>query len=571
MNEPVAKQRRSIDIEEFERYMREATTSPRAGEEDPLAELARLVGHNPDPYGDVFAHQDGRVARELAFGQQSQDRQSQDRQSQDRQSQDPHVQDTHGHAPPFEARPQDFDPSAPPRRPSVDFATIEAGLRGTLAAHSTEARPAFEHAAEVHPKFGSAAYDHAGYDSASYDNAGMDDSGHDPRGVAPTPGAWAAPAKGASRSRRPVYAMAAVIVAGIVGIGVAFAYKGSNSGPREIAMIKAAPGPTKIQPPADDAADKPSSDSSILDKAPQPAPTKTVEHEEQPVDLAQTVQSAPRALPDGISPIYDFNTAGGAAAVPVPSSPDQGRQVMARADATDTAGAKQGGAMGIASDIQPIRVKTHSYRPDGTPIPDDQPPAASLDTPPAASKAEKTPVAKASTPRATGPKTTARVATTPKAVAPKPAAAPKPAEPKTIESAAAGDDAPTDITPAGAQLHKGRQPKPAKPLKVAEAEPTPEGGDTRAAAAPAENASGGGGFAVQLAAPGSEAEAKATTARLEQKFGGAFDGRSLSVHKAVSNGKTVFRVRVVSLSREEATGMCEKLKSSGGSCFVAKN
>jgi hypothetical protein len=539
MNEPVAKQRRSIDIEEFERYMRESTTNPRASEEDPLAELARLVGHNPDPYGDVFARGD----RAPVAGPDH----------------DHHARDVP--PPPLQTQAPDLSrPASPPPRPTVDFATIEAGLRGALPARAPEARAPHGHEAAPNVVFGAA--------------PGEFETGHDPRDAAPDSGSWRAPpAPRPPRSKRPVYAMAAVILAGIVGIGVAFAYKGSNSGPREIAMIKAAPGPTKIQPPAEDTSDKPTTDASILDKAPQPAPTKTVEHEEQPVDLAQSVQSAPRPLPNGITPIYDFNTAGGgAAAVDVPSPPNQDREVVARADATDTSAAKPAGAMGIASDIEPIRVKTHSYRPDGTPIPDDQPPAAALDTPPPpAAKTEKAPVVKASTPRATAPKTTARVATTPKVVAPKPAAprTVEPAAPKSIE-AAAGDDAPIDITPAAQSGHKGRQSKPTKPIKVAETEGAGEPGESHEAAAPAESASGGG-FSVQLAAPGSEAEAKATTARLEQRFGGALDGRSLSVHKAVSNGRTVFRVRVGSLSREEATGMCEKLKSSGGTCFVARN
>jgi hypothetical protein len=33
----------------------------------------------------------------------------------------------------------------------------------------------------------------------------------------------------------------------------------------------------------------------------------------------------------------------------------------------------------------------------------------------------------------------------------------------------------------------------------------------------------------------------------------------------------VYRVRVGNMSREEAVSLCEKLKSDGGSCFVARN
>ena len=37
------------------------------------------------------------------------------------------------------------------------------------------------------------------------------------------------------------------------------------------------------------------------------------------------------------------------------------------------------------------------------------------------------------------------------------------------------------------------------------------------------------------------------------------------------NGKTIYRVRVGGLSREDANALCTKLQGSGGQCFVAKN
>jgi hypothetical protein len=35
--------------------------------------------------------------------------------------------------------------------------------------------------------------------------------------------------------------------------------------------------------------------------------------------------------------------------------------------------------------------------------------------------------------------------------------------------------------------------------------------------------------------------------------------------------KAVYRVRVSGLSREDATSICQKIQTSGGTCFVAKN
>ena len=48
------------------------------------------------------------------------------------------------------------------------------------------------------------------------------------------------------------------------------------------------------------------------------------------------------------------------------------------------------------------------------------------------------------------------------------------------------------------------------------------------------------------------------------------EGQALWV-KAEVGDKSIYRVRVSSLSREEAVSLCEKVKAEGGTCFVAKN
>ncbi|MDR3464280.1 MAG: SPOR domain-containing protein [Beijerinckiaceae bacterium] len=497
----MTKSRPQIDVEEFERYLRETTKAPLPQEDDPLAELARLVSNSRDPYDDVFSR-GGEGASSQGFTES--------------------------------------------RHPAIDFAAIEAGLRGSLPGHEGDQT----HAAELYPQ-----------EAYNDGNQGY----YDPQGAAlpAEQQTWeqsgpAARSYPAQRSRRPVYAMVAVILVGVVGIGIAFAYKGKNSGPREVAMIKAVPGPAKIQPPADASADQPAHDGSVLDNSQQPAPTKTETHAEQPVDLAENVPTPSREAAAGITPIYNFGVSGpnadsaapaiGASSAPPPVSSD---------------------TRGVAGDMQPIRVKTRSYRPDGTPIPNDHIPAAAIDSAAAAPAPVKTPaaaVAKASTPKAQAPaKTTTRAAPAAKpAVSPsvatsKPAVAAKP-----IVTAARDPDAPTDLTPTNAR--PVRPVRPAKPVKIADAA---EDGVPQSAALATE--SGGGGFTVQLAAPGSEAEAKQTSARLEQKFASELDGHRLATYKAVSNGKTVYRVRAGRMTREQATGLCDKLKASGGSCFIAKN
>jgi hypothetical protein len=129
-----------------------------------------------------------------------------------------------------------------------------------------------------------------------------------------------------------------------------------------------------------------------------------------------------------------------------------------------------------------------------------------------------------------------------------PQAAPAPAKPP----AAASGDAGANAQPK-ASRSAGLQASPTA------AEPT----QTSAAAAD--------GHVVQLAVRPSEKEAKAAFQQLQQKFSGELTGRTAAIRRAEVNGSTVYRVRVGPMSREEASSLCERLKSAGGQCFVAKN
>jgi cell division septation protein DedD len=105
----------------------------------------------------------------------------------------------------------------------------------------------------------------------------------------------------------------------------------------------------------------------------------------------------------------------------------------------------------------------------------------------------------------------------------------------------------------------------AAPQRVATAQPVPVAPVT----APAEAASAGG-FAVQLGVSSSEAEAKTTLQRLQQKYAD-LGGYAPMVRKAEANGSTIYRVRVGPMAREEASSLCSKIQGQGGQCFVAKN
>jgi SPOR domain len=77
-------------------------------------------------------------------------------------------------------------------------------------------------------------------------------------------------------------------------------------------------------------------------------------------------------------------------------------------------------------------------------------------------------------------------------------------------------------------------------------------------------------WAVQLAAPRSETEAKSDVKRLGARYASTLKGSKISVHEAVVDGVTVHRLRVVGLSKAGASALCASLKDGGGSCFVAR-
>ena len=507
MSETVARHRPSIDLDDFERRMRQSTAPqspahPQGApyEDDPLAELARLVGEQHDPYGDVFAreavaqpaHMDDR--REPAFGR------------------------------------------------GVDFAAIEAGLRGALSAHPDE----LGH--HDHHSHGQHGHDQHGYVEPTFE--------HDPYAEASQDWQNAAP-RAQGKSRRPIYAMIATIAVGVIGIGVAFAFKGTSSSPREIKTIMAAAGPTKIQPPDDASADDASQTAGGIGKA-QPAPTKLASGEEQPVDLSQAVHD--NTARDAASQQQ------GAAGVAVPLSPGQMRDGTASPDYSSLGGTPNSApssdsAQGFGAGMPaPKKVKVVSVRPDGTIVSNDVGvPATSNDPMSLASTPSNQDVATQDAPKPEAPKMADKA--TKKSAKMTSRVTPKPVD---INAAAANDDA----TPA---------PKPTKPAKKAKPTrvATADTGDQPAQGASApeaeQTASSGGGFAVQFAAPTTEAEAKAASAKFGKKFASALDGRRLGFHKADSNGRSVYRVRSGGLSREEATSLCDKVKADGGSCFVAKS
>ncbi len=329
MSEPVMKPRSTIDLDEFERRLRHASSDAR--DEDPLAELAKLVGEPYDPYGEVFAHE--AASHSVAAGHPTQLALQHDGR---------------------------LEPGLSGAGPRLfgDFAAIEAGLRGAIptGADQREDFGRYHQADQGH--YDTVSHQPYGEQVDAYGQGGD----HAPGGFDPN---WAEHrAEPVARMRRPVYIMAATIAVGVIGIGAAFALKGHvATSPGEIKTIMADAGPTKIQPPPDASSDAASSDANAFGKSGQTAPTKLVSREEQPVDIQQTVQdNAARAR---------MTAAGGtdASSVPVPPSPGQVQTAMADPQT------------GSANRADPIGDQVQGFGLSDMPAPDraERPAAASRD------------------------------------------------------------------------------------------------------------------------------------------------------------------------------------------------
>ncbi len=453
--------RSAINLDELERQLREAATNRGASRgaptvDDPLAELARLVGHTEpardQPPGYSYS----------GFGTAA--------------------------APPRAAEPQPAPQTAPygyayPQ----DHAPAASGTTGYAAPASEGARGRDD--ANAYP--GTEPYSVA--DPYFVDEGALD----------PVDGGEFVPQ--AKPRRTGVYILAAMAVVAAGGVGVAAWMKRDDAptvrGPAPV--IAADPTPTKVPPPNPGGMQVPNQNTQIYNRtAPDDTKTaKVVPSEEQPVDVAAAQRLAGNQPP----------------AAPSPNNP--------------------GAALGMG---EAKKVRSVTVRPDGTIVEDGAPPprlpaiaATPVPATPAARPAPALPSQAAAPPAPAAPPVRPPVA------APAPAPAPVVSAPAPVVAA----------TPAPAPVRA-----PAPPVAP------PPSGDA-----------GGGDFAVQLGAPGSEAEAREAVSRLQQRFGGVIGGRPLSVRPADVNGRTIFRVRVTGLSREDANGLCERLKAAGGQCFVARN
>ena len=373
-----------------------------------------------------------------------------------------------------------------------------------------------------------------------------------------------APARG---SRGWGFKVTGMIVVGVALLAVAAALKHGVPGlPKAPPFIAADDAPTKVQPPNEANVQSNGDIAALLMKdSATPTPVKVVNTEEQPVDLRTQTQPPSPSASAGPSNV----------AAPTPTlAVDAGSPV---ATAPDTQIVPPAAASASVAPMFPAAkpVKTVSVRPDGTLIA-----TAEASSPPAAPVPDVVPTPPAKTAvRAVDP-----IVATPEAATPK-LDLPTKLSPKSQQRVVAKTDTTAPNADASATPSAPLQlvaPKPAKPAKpapttaseAAAAEPPPADAAPAAVASAAEPpaaAEGGGGWAVQLAAPRSEADAKSAVAKLKSKYADALGDSALSIHQADVKGQTIYRVRVSGLSKTDAGALCSKLKAGGGDCFIAKD
>jgi sporulation related protein len=302
--------------------------------------------------------------------------------------------------------------------------------------------------------------------------------------------------------------IAAVLALAVVGTGAAFAYRTFVGSPRsgEPPIIKADNSPTKV------AAAAPSDGSGkTLDRMPSgDGAEKLVPREETPVDV-NTRAAGPRVV---FPPLNANNNPPSPASVSPSTMPPN-----------VAPGAPSNGTM---VNSEPRKVRTFSVHGDQ------------------------------------GDNAAAAVTAAPGAPAP-----------SSAKQAAATRAIPPPAAPRGAPAPGGNAPMSLSPDSAQASLPPPEPRTRAAAAAPAQTASTSdtaaeGRFMVQVSSQKTEADAQASFRALQKKFPDALGSQSPLIKRADLGDKgTVYRAMVGPFaSRDEAVKFCMSYKSAGGQCYI---
>ncbi len=589
------KSRFAVDLDDLERQLRQtAGGQPRAVHNDPLAELARIVGQD-DPFKAMFAERKTQAPVSAPAPAPSAPVYSRSETPQDdnrRAVPSEMMRAGHDMAAASPSRDVDAAPSAAPldKEALDEFdALLQAELRGGISARDrmhekmqdssqvNSIAAELERELSAERQFAGSANPGAARDTELMTDGGMgwapqdlDDPGHqswakDARQTAVSHASTEALAypeppedpQEDMRSLEPQQPRKGLVIAGALlgvaalGIGAVVGLRGLSGPVRtngDPPVIRAEAGPTKVQPQNPGGVEIPNQNKQILERTPDPkaADTRVVNREEQPMDVQAAARATPRIILPGPATGPATPVQAAAPAPPTTPAPPASPAASPAAPAVEVPAPSASGASSVAATPpapqgsvaalgEPRRVRTVAVRPDGSIAPVNG--AATPALPAAAA-----PVTTASSP----PLPRAGVA----AVAPRP-----PTPPRSEEAAAPRPPS----TPAQAQSPARTQVAAAPPSAAV---PPP------AAVEP----SSGGGFMIQLGAPGSESEARATFASLQRRFSDQLASDQPTIRRAeVGNGRTVYRLRVGPYGREAAAEKCEALKAAGGNCFIARN
>lgn len=363
--------------------------------------------------------------------------------------------------------------------------------------------------------------------------------------------------------RRWIMPVAAAIGLVLIGGGVyalvsgGSSSTGSNGAP---VIISADNDPMKVVPENPGGRVVPNQDKAVYDRvaggsAADPKQPALISSNEQPVDVVQRTL-IPEQLPLEGENDADMEAAG----TPVGETEDP-RLLSPEEKAAQTEGS-------AATGVSPRKVRTMIVKPDGTLVAQEvEVPAAQ---PPKADKVEELAAPQTAKPGEGAPAVIAasRVPVAPEqaqAQANTPAAAAKPA----AQSAAPLPAARPSSQPANvvATVTNQGNVRPA----TAPAQQQAAQQQTAAATPAATSTPSAGGYYIQIASLPSQAEAQKSYQNMSAKFGSVIGGRGVDIKAAEIAGKgTFYRVRIPAGDKNEAVALCEKFRSAGGSCLVAR-
>ncbi|MBX9931022.1 MAG: SPOR domain-containing protein [Methylobacterium sp.] len=362
----------------------------------------------------------------------------------------------------------------------------------------------------------------ASVEQGRYDAQGVGRDGHVEPDFADDATAYRNPGIEKPRQRSRLVSVGAGLGVLVLCVTGALTWRGLQSGSSAggVPTIMADQAPLKIAPKTADGVEIPDQNKQIYDRNPKEGQIRIVNREEQPLDVSQAARAAPKP------------TDGGTTATPsTPQSASQG-----------TLNESLG---------EPRRVRTVSVKPD-TPVPPQR--EASAD---AADAAPPSVIPNMVMPGAGNDGTATTASLRPRAAkVPPPITTPAADAVAENRVAAAAVAPPAPVTPPAAK------PKPPQKVAALPAEEPPQ--------APAVTSGPVGGYSVQLGVRASQAEAQAAFKQMQGKYG-QLNGQAALIRQAEVNGKTIFRVRVGPLGKDEATSLCSQLQGAGGQCFVAKN